>query len=118
MSVGEILYSLRKSRGLTQTELSEALEKKIAQTTLGQYELGLRTPSLKNLQLLAEVYNVPVSYFFVDSDMSDEEIAFAMVDMMHKDPEYRTLFDASRKLTPDDLRPINAILKNIAGGRM
>jgi len=54
----------------------------------------------------------------VDSDMSDEEIAFAMVDMMHKDPEYRTLFDASRKLTPDDLRPINAILKNIAGGRM
>lgn len=117
MPIGTVLYNLRKSKDLTQTELSEALDKKIAQTTLGQYELGIRTPSMKNLSLLAEFYGVPLSYFFVDSDMSDEELAFAMVDMMHRDPEYRTLFDASRKLTPEELRPINSILQSIAEKR-
>lgn len=117
MPVSSVLYNLRKQRGLTQTELSEALGKRIAQTTLGQYELGLRTPSMKNMKLLAEFYGVPVSYLYADPDMSDEEIAFTMVDMMHQDEAYRTLFDASRKLSPEDLRPINAILQSIAKGR-
>lgn len=118
MSIGKALYNLRKSRGLTQKELSDALGGKIAQTTAGQYELGIRTPSRKNLKLLADFYNVPVSYLMSDEEPGDAELSYTIIDLMHQDQEYRTLFDVVKTLSPDDLRPVNAILKNIAKGRM
>lgn len=117
MSIANVLYNLRKKSGLSQAELSKALNGEIAQTTLSQYELGLRTPKASNLKILADFYGVPVSYLYANPDQSDEETAYAMVELMHQDEAYRTLFEASRKLSPADLAPINAILQNIAKRR-
>ena len=117
MSISNVLTNLRKARGLTQGELSKALNGEIAQTTLSQYELGVRKPKAANLKILADFYGVPVSYLYADPDESDEETAYTIVELMHQDEAYRTLFSVSRKLSPADLAPINEIMKNIAKGR-
>lgn len=117
MSIGSELYRLRMERRLSQTDVSKGLDGKIAQSTIAFYELGKRTPSMGNLRLLADFYQVPVSTLLNESNPSDEEIASTMLDLMHRDPAYRTLFDASTKLRPDDLDPVISIMQTISKRR-
>ncbi|SMB97835.1 Helix-turn-helix [Thermanaeromonas toyohensis ToBE] len=55
------LRKLREEKGLTQEEVAKALN--IAKSTLGNYEIGRRTPDLPMLTKLAEFYGVSLDYF-------------------------------------------------------
>lgn len=61
--IGIKLKHLRKSRKITQQELSDRVG--LQRSTLSNYEIGRRSPHLKELQRLAEAFGVGLDYFDV-----------------------------------------------------
>ena len=56
-----MLKTLRKKRGLTQHQLSEALH--ISQTSISKYERGISEPDLSLLLTMADFFGVSVDLF-------------------------------------------------------
>ncbi|MEL7465148.1 MAG: XRE family transcriptional regulator [Pseudomonadota bacterium] len=69
--VGPDLRALRKSRGVTLTELALSTGRSVG--WLSQVERGLSTPTFEDLRRLADRLSAPVSLFFSDSDIPEEE---------------------------------------------
>lgn len=57
------MRQLRKSKGMTQDEVSARLDYSISRSTLSNYEIGRRTPHLSDLQRLAAIFGVGLDYF-------------------------------------------------------
>lgn len=64
-SIGNKLKTLRKSQRLTQQAVADKVG--ITRATLSNYEIGRRTPHLKDLQRLAEFFNVGLDYFGIST---------------------------------------------------
>ena len=60
-NIGEKIKLLRKSRKLTQEDFSQKIG--VSRSTLSCYEIGQRTPSLKTLQEIAEIFGIGLDYF-------------------------------------------------------
>lgn len=61
--IGSKLKQLRQSKKLTQEEVATRVN--ITRSTVSNYERGRRTPHLKDLQKLADVFGVGLDYFGV-----------------------------------------------------
>ncbi len=70
-SIGERLRELRKSQHKTQQTVADAIN--IKRSTLSNYEIGRRRPSLDELKALAQYYNVSLDFFGVapSDDLAD-----------------------------------------------
>lgn len=68
--IGRKIKQLRKGRGMTQEDVADKV--KITRSTISNYEIGRRTPHLKDLQKLAKVFNVGLDYFGISA--KDEAI--------------------------------------------
>lgn len=64
-SIGAKLKTLRKSQRLTQQAVADKVG--ITRATISNYEIGRRTPHLKDLQKLAAFYNVGLDYFGIST---------------------------------------------------
>lgn len=60
-NIGAKLKTLRLNKKLTQQEVADILG--VSRATISNYEINRRSPSLKELQRLAALYNVGLSYF-------------------------------------------------------
>lgn len=67
-SIAFKIKTLRKAKGLTQEQLSEAIG--TTRATIAGYETGRRNPRLPDLQKIAEFFGVGLDYFGVAT--SDE----------------------------------------------
>ena len=68
--IGKKIKLLRKVRGLTQEQLAEKLN--VGRATLSNYEIGRRSPRLKELERIANVLGVGLDYFGIEqSDITD-----------------------------------------------
>jgi len=63
--IGAKLKNLRKSRKLTQAEFAEKIG--VSRSTLSCYEIDQRTPSVKTLQHIAEMFGVGLDYFGIST---------------------------------------------------
>ena len=63
MDVGTKIKNLRKSRKMTQEDFADKIG--VSRSTLSCYEIGQRTPHLKTLQHIAEMFGVGLDYFGV-----------------------------------------------------
>lgn len=63
MSIGIKIKNLRKSRKITQQEFADKIG--VSRSTLSCYEIGQRTPHLKTLQQIADMFGVGLDYFGV-----------------------------------------------------
>ena len=75
------------------------------------YENGEREPNFETLELIADTFNVDMNYllgkkpttevipdrYYLDDDARD------MAQFMYENPEYKVLFDASRKVKKEDI---------------
>lgn len=66
-SLTERLISLRKEKGVNQTEIAKGLH--ISQQAYSQWESGSRSPSQKTLEKLAKFFNVSVSYLLGETSI-------------------------------------------------
>lgn len=63
--IGSKLKHLRNSKKITQQEMADKVS--IKRSTISNYEIGRRTPHLRDLQKLAEYFGVGLDYFGVSS---------------------------------------------------
>ena len=71
MSVlGKRLKEARKAHGLSQEKLAvlAGIDEMSASSRMNQYERGKHTPDPVMIRRIAEVLNVPASYFYADDD--------------------------------------------------
>lgn len=61
-SVGSDVRKLRKRRMMTITQLAARLDRSIG--FISQIERGLSQPSIEDLRTIAQVFDVPISFFF------------------------------------------------------
>ena len=87
-------------------------------------ELGFSNGSLAKastikddrLQKIAEHFNVSVDYLMTGEEPNEEapyylnEDAREMAQFMFENPEYKVLFDASRKVSKDDIEVVKTLL--------
>ena len=116
-----VLKHLRKANGMTQESLADALH--ITRSRLSMYELGHREPDFEILEAIADFFNVDIDYllgrtdkttilpesYYIDKDARD------LADFLHKNPKYKILFDASRKVKPEDIDFVKQFIDRMGG---
>ena len=75
--IGQKIKILRKTRGLTQQQLADKLN--IKRATISNYEIGRRSPHIKELELIAEVLGVNLDYFGFGGSAAIDLVARAKV---------------------------------------
>lgn len=75
--IGQKIKILRKTRGLTQQQLADKL--KIKRATISNYEIGRRSPHIKELEEIAEVLGVGLDYFGFGGSAAVDLVARAKV---------------------------------------
>ena len=68
--VGENLYKLRKSKGLTQLQISKELN--YSDKAISRWERGDAMPDLESLNKISIFYNVPLDYMVKEHESIDE----------------------------------------------
>ncbi|WP_350334179.1 helix-turn-helix domain-containing protein [Coralliovum pocilloporae] len=97
-SLGDDLRALRKSRGLTLSELALRLGRSVG--WLSQVERGKSDISMSDLGRLAEVFEVPRGFFFVHDGAPDDERGYVV-----RAESRRVLGENSQGLTEELLSP-------------
>lgn len=83
----------------------------VSRSAIGMYENGEREPNFETLELIADTFNVDMNYllgkkpttevipdrYYLDDDARD------MAQFIYENPEYKVLFDASRKVKKEDI---------------
>lgn len=69
MNIGERLKTLRKSKGVTQKSIAEAIS--ITEVSYQRYEYGTVRPSLDALISLADYFDVSLDYLCGRSDVKE-----------------------------------------------
>lgn len=72
------LRELRRRKGFTLEEFEKFTDGEVKAVVLGSYERGTRAISLARLQKLANIYEVPLDYFFAEPKISlkNERLTF------------------------------------------
>lgn len=119
-----VFKRLRTSSGYTQSEMAEKLG--IAKSTISMYENGKREPDFETLELIADFFNVDTDYLLGRTDKTTllpetigsyylNDDARELAEFMFKNPEYKVLFDASRKVKKDDIEFVKQMMDRMNG---
>ena len=108
MAFSNNLRYLRKKYDMSQEDLANKLGYK-SFTTIQKWESGVSEPSVSMVKKIAELFGVTMDQITND-DLSDAENyyyldpeAAEIAQEVHKRPELKILFDASRKVSAGDL---------------
>lgn len=117
-----IFKLLRTKSGLSQQELADKLN--ISKSSVNMYERGERQPNFETLEIIADFFNVdidyllgrtdkttllPESYYFINDDARE------LAQFMFENPEYKVLFDASRKVKKEDIEFVKQMIDRMRG---
>lgn len=121
-SFQNIFKELRIASGMTQTETAEKLG--ISRSTIGMYETGAREPDFETLEKIADFFHVNMDYllgrtnaapangearYYLNDDARD------MAQFLFENPEYKVLFDASRKVKKEDIDFVKQMIDRVRG---
>lgn len=115
----EKFEKLLKSKGLTAYKVSKDLG--ISHGMFSNWKAGRYTPKQDKIQMLADYFGVPLSYFYEEdaplepSYYIDEEVA-QIAQELHDDPNMRGLFKAARNLSKEDILRFKEIIEGYERG--
>ena len=75
--ISKKIKALRKTRGITQEQLAEKLG--VQRATISNYEIGRRSPHIKDLEKIADALGVSLDYFGVETNEVHDLIARAKI---------------------------------------
>lgn len=115
MDISQRLKELRARKGYSQAELADKLH--VSKSTISMIESGARRPSYEMLELIGDFFNVDIDYLLGKESGStyylDPEVA-EMAQELHDRPEMKILFDASRKLSKEDVEMFTALIEKMS----
>lgn len=111
-----IFKRIREQCGLTQQQMADKLG--VSRSAIGMYEKGEREPNFETLELIADTFNVDMNYllgkkpttevipdtYYLNDDARD------MAQFLYENPDYKVLFDASRKVSKEDIEMVKTII--------
>lgn len=111
MNLKERIKSLCKNRGISMNKLEEELG--FAKGYVSK--LDKSNPNSSKLQKIADYFNVSLDYLISGEEKENEtyylnEEARENAQFLFENPEYRALFDASRKVKPEDIEFVAELL--------
>ena len=123
MCLGENIRFLRTKKGYSQDDIANMLGYK-SFTTIQKWESGVSEPPLKALKKLSEIFNIDMndlatkklSYntnednnvYYLDDDARD------MAQFLYENPDYKVLFDASRKVKKEDIQCVKEMIDRMS----
>ena len=117
MTKYERIKALCKDRGVTIT----GLEKELGFARGSLSKIDKNKPSYERLAKLANYFGVPIDYFSDDVPTSGQDESYYLYDearenlrFLNENPEYKVLLSSSRKLKPEDLDIIKAMIERMS----
>lgn len=123
--VGKMLREIREDKGYSLELGAEHLG--IAPKSLQRYECGERKIKMGTIVSLCEFYGINYDAFIkeaktrftgeepVDESYYFNEEARELAEFMFKNPEYKVLFDASRKVKKEDIAFVKQMIDRMRG---
>lgn len=133
MEFKDRIYNLRTERKMTQEQLASAIH--TSRSAVASWEQGKRRPTYEMMEALSDYFNVSIQYLNGKDDVTptllsdaerkiieqyrdngdDEQYylskeAQQYTEFLAKNPGHRVLFDASMKVSPDDLDKVAQML--------
>lgn len=109
----EIFERLCKQKGITPAEVSRRTG--IAKATLTNWKKGNYTPKADKMQKIAELFGVSSEYLLTGSDPSEpyyiNDDTRDLAQFLYEHPEYKVIFDASRKTKAEDFEYVIKFLE-------
>lgn len=108
----ERIKNLCDSKGISMNKLEEILGFGKGYIS----KLGTTTPNTTKIKLIADYFGVSVDYIITGEDSNPDtpyyinDDAREMAQFMFENPEYKVLFDASRKVSKDDINVVKTLL--------
>lgn len=127
MTLSKNIRFLRRKREMSQEQLADLLGYK-SYTTIQKWESGVSEPPIKILQQIAEIFHVDINDL-ATKDLEHPEVQFLgqhpeyyfdadareLAEFLYNNPEYKTLFDASRKVKREDLKFVRQMIERMGG---
>lgn len=113
-----MLKYLRVRAGLTQSELADRLD--ISASSVAMYETGKREPNFELLESIADYFNVDMNFLLGKEEPREKEEYYInaeareLAQFLYENPEYKILFDASRKVKPEDIEFVKQMIDKMS----
>jgi len=104
----EVFKKLLEIHGITAYKVAK--DTGIATATLSDWKKGKSKPKQDKMQKIADYFNVSIEYLNTGKPPNKDENYYLdpetrkLAQEIYENPQYRVLFDASRKLTPEDIQ--------------
>ena len=102
---------------ITKLELAQKLGVSAASVT--HWTAGEKTPRMDKVDKMCIIFGCNRSDLITDSTVTEfylNKEAADLAEFLHQAPEYRVLFDAARKVKPEDIQFVKDFLDRIKGG--
>ena len=109
----EVFERLCKAKGVTPAEVSR--QTGIATSTLTNWKHGRYTPKAKKMQQIADYFGVSVEYLTTGENSTApyylNDDARELAQFLFENPDYKVLFDASRKVKREDIAFVKEMIE-------
>lgn len=109
----EVFENLVKRKGVRVADVAKATG--LRQQVLTDWKMGRYTPKVDKLKIIADYFGVTVEYLMTGEETEQtyyySDDARELAEFLFKNPEYKVLFDASRKVKKEDINFIREMIE-------
>lgn len=105
-------------RNKTQVELADYMN--VSQATVSNWCKGLKTPRMDKIDKICVFFNCKRSDLMEEKDETDESYylnddAKEIAQFLYDNPEYKVLFDTTRKVKKEDINFVKQMIDRVRG---
>lgn len=115
--IAQNLTKFLNRSGKTQIDLANYME--VSQATVSNWCKGLKLPRMDKIDKICSFFNISRSDLMNEEDSPQyylNDDARDLAQFMFENPEYKVLFDASRKVKKEDIEFVKQMIDRMRGG--
>ena len=121
MTTGERIRRRREELGMTQAELAKKIGYS-SYSTIAKIEAGENNLKQSKIKAFADALETTPAYIMGWDEEKPQPVYYLddeareMAEFMFNNPDYKVLFDASRKVKKEDIEFVRQMIERMAGG--